>query len=104
MKKILVLILIIFCGAEANAQLNNSWIDYSKTYYKFKIAQDTLCRIYGSTLAANGMQNIPVQDFQLWRNGKEVRLYTSVSSGTLGNNDFIEFWGMMNDGEPDNQL
>ena len=103
MKKILIPLLLIVSGF-ASAQLNNSWIDYSKTYYKFKISQDTLCRIYGGSLASIGLQNTPVEDFQLWRNGKEVRLYTSVSSGPLGTNDYIEFWGLMNDGEPDNQL
>ncbi|MEO5968143.1 MAG: hypothetical protein ABIP69_07775, partial [Ferruginibacter sp.] len=103
MKKILLPLLLMISGF-ASAQLNNSWIDYSKTYFKFKISQDTLCRIYGGTLATAGLQNTPVEDFQLWRNGKEVRIYTSVSSGTLGTNDYIEFWGLMNDGEADNQL
>ena len=45
-----------------------------------------------------------MQDFQLWRNGEQVRIYTSVSSGTLGASDFIEFWGFMNDGKKDNSL
>jgi len=46
----------------------------------------------------------PVQNFQLWRNGKEVRIYTSVASGAMGASDFIEFWGEMNDGKPDKTL
>jgi hypothetical protein len=32
MKKILIAVLLLV-GSQAKAQLNNSWIDYSKTYY-----------------------------------------------------------------------
>jgi hypothetical protein len=44
------------------------------------------------------------KDFQLYRNGQEVPLYTSVSSGPLSLTDYIEFWGQMNDGVPDKPL
>ncbi|HMC98552.1 MAG TPA: hypothetical protein VKH37_00315, partial [Ferruginibacter sp.] len=97
MKRILLLSAIVILGMQAHAQLNNSWIDFNKTYYRFKLAKDTLSRIYQPALPA-AIANAPAQDFQLWRNGKEVRLYTSVSSGPLGAGGYIEFWGMMNDG------
>ena len=102
-KKILIpILLLLFLGVKS--QYNNAWISYSKTYYKFKLAQDGLCRIPFSTLNAIGIANNNVRYFQLWRNGQEVRIYTSVSSGVLGPNDFIEFYGLMNDGKPDNEL
>ncbi|MBU3713371.1 MAG: hypothetical protein FGM46_00315, partial [Ferruginibacter sp.] len=96
------LLMIFFFSA--NAQLNNSWIDYNKTYYKFRLAEDLLCRIPRSSLQAAGISNTDAAHFQLWRNGKEVRIYTSVTSGPLGANDYIEFFGLMNDGKPDLQL
>ena len=102
-KKILLLLLVLYTGV-AFAQLNNSWIDYNKTYYKFRLAKDMLCRIPQSTLAAAGLSAVNASQFQLWRNGEQVRMYTSVSSGFLGSNDFIEFWGKMNDGKADKQL
>jgi hypothetical protein len=104
MKRILLTLAIAFFTLAAHAQLNNSWIDYSKTYYKFKVANDSLCRINQSALQALGLQNTPAEHFQLWRNGKQVRLYTSVATGPLGTGDFIEFWGQMNDGKPDLDL
>lgn len=104
MKKILFTLAVLLFVANSYAQLSNSWIDYNKTYYKFKIAKDTLCRITQSSLQAAGLGSVPVQNFQLFRNGKEVRIYTSVSSGTLGAADYIEFWGEMNDGKPDKEL
>lgn len=103
MKKILLATVIGMLAVTAHAQLNNSWIDYNKTYYKFKLAKDTLTRIYQTSLPA-AIAGAPAQNFQLWRNGKEVRLYTSVATGPLGASDYIEFWGQMNDGKPDQNL
>jgi hypothetical protein len=104
MKKIFtILFLMAALGLKAQP-INNEWIDYSKVYYKFKIAADGLYRIPQSVLATAGLGLVPAQNFQLFRNGQEVPIYTSVSSGTLGSSDYIEFWGHMNDGKPDNAL
>ncbi len=103
MKKFLLILVIGLMAAKAYSQLNNSWIDFNKTYYKFKLAKDTLTRIYQPALPA-AIASTPAQNFQLWRNGKEVRIYTSVSSGPLAATDYIEFWGLMNDGKPDKNL
>ena len=83
------------------AQYNNEWIDYSKSYYKFKVGETGLYRIPYATLQSNGLANTPAEHFQLWRNGKEVAVFTSKGSGLLGSNDFIEFFGQMNDGKAD---
>jgi Peptidase family C25 len=104
MKKILLTPIIILLAVTGYAQLNNSWIDYSKTYFKFKLAKDTLTRIYQPVLAAAGLGSVPAENFQLWRNGKQVRMFTSVPSGVMGSGDFLEFWGEMNDGKPDKNL
>jgi Peptidase family C25 len=104
MIKKLLLPLLLFIVTSTNAQLNNSWIDYSKTYYKFKIAADNICRIPQATLTAVGIGSANADHFQLWRNGKQVRLFTSVLAAPLGVSDYIEFWGEMNDGKPDATL
>ena len=104
MKKIILTPIIVLLVITGYAQLNNSWIDYSKTYYKFKIARDSMCRIQQPALAAIGLGTVPAENFQLWRNGKEVRMYTSVPTGVLGTSDYLEFWGEMNDGKPDRSL
>ncbi|MEO6489671.1 MAG: C25 family cysteine peptidase [Ferruginibacter sp.] len=103
MKKILVPFLLLFTTV-LHAQLNNSWIDYNKTYYKFRVGKDTLCRIPQAAISAVGLNATNADHYQLWRNGQEVRIYTSISGSPLGATDFIEFWGEMNDGKPDNQL
>src|SRR5688572_26003004 len=103
MKKILIAVLMLL-AIQAKSQLNNSWIDYSKSYYKFFLANDGLCRIPQSTLAAAGLGNVNADHFQLWRNGVQIRLYTSVSNAVLGASDYLEFWGERNDGKPDKNL
>ncbi|RYY50842.1 MAG: hypothetical protein EOO06_02725 [Chitinophagaceae bacterium] len=102
MKKILVAVLTLL-AFNATAQLNNSWIDYSKTYYKFPISSDGLVKIPQSSLPA-ALQGVNADHFQLWRNGEQVRIFTSVTGAPLGAAGFIEFFGKRNDGLPDKQL
>jgi hypothetical protein len=104
MKKLLLPLLLAF-GFLANAQTyNNEWINYSRTYYKFKVGSTGLYRISQPVLAGIGIGSTPAEQFQLWRNGQQIPLYTTVATGTMGAGDFIEFWGEMNDGKPDNIL
>jgi hypothetical protein len=104
MRKILLFV-FVFVNAIAHAQnYNNEWIDYTKTYYKFKVAGNGLHRIGQPVLQSAGIAATPAQHFQLWRNGVQVPLFTSVATGTLGAADYIEFWGEMNDGKMDNDM
>ncbi|HVY73942.1 MAG TPA: C25 family cysteine peptidase [Puia sp.] len=104
MKKFLILIMFLIAGRAFAQTYGNEWIDYSKTYYKFKLGADGLYRIPQSVIAAAGLGATDARYFQLFRNGLEVPIYTSVSSGPLGTSDYIEFWGQMNDGKPDKPL
>lgn len=104
MRQLLVCLLVL-AGFSAAAQVyNNEWIDYSKTYYKFRVGKDGVYRISGATLAAAGLGAAPAERLQLWRNGVQVPLYTSVPTGALSAADYVEFWGKMNDGKPDREL
>lgn len=106
MKKF-ILFLLLLSGLYAKAQpynYYNEWIDYNKTYYKFKIAVNGLYRIKQPVLAAAGLGSTPAEQFQLWRNGQQVPIYTSLQTGVMGSSDYIEFWGEINDGSPDKDL
>ena len=104
MKRFLLLLLLL-TGLFARGQsFNHEWIDYSKTYYKFKIAATGLYRIAQPVLASAGLGSVPAEQFQLWRNGQQIPLYTTVQTGVMGGSDYIEFWGEMNDGKPDKDL
>jgi hypothetical protein len=104
MRKIFIIIFALATVAAEAQPLNNSWIDYGKTYYKFKVTKPGLYRINQSLLVSLGLNNTPAEYFQLWRNGEQVRLYTSVATGPFSANDYIEFWGKANDGLPDKNL
>jgi hypothetical protein len=104
MKKFL-LPLLILSGLFANSQTNNNeWINYSSTYYKFKVGATGLYRISQPTLVTLGIGSTAAEQFQLWRNGKQVPLYTTMQAGPMAGSDYIEFWGEMNDGIPDSVL
>jgi hypothetical protein len=81
MRKLFVILTILTSVHVLAQPYNNEWIDYNKTYYKFKVGSTGLYRINQSALPSD-IVNIPAQHFQLWRNGKEVVLYTSVATGS----------------------
>lgn len=103
MRKLIVCVSILYSLVATAQNYNNEWIDYTKIYYKFKVGKTGLYRINQSALPT-AIANTPAENFQLWRNGKEIVLYTSTATGPLPINGFIEFWGEMNDGLPDKPL
>lgn len=106
MKRIFQIICLIGLFTVAKAQpYGNEWIDYSKTYYKFKLGKTSLYRINYPTLISLG---IPASDlkgtaFKLIRNGQQVPLYVTTNN-QFGPSDFIEFYGEKNDGKVDSIL
>ena len=87
---------------QLHSSINNEWIDYRKRITSLKLGTG-LYRINQNNLPA-ALRIVPAEQFQLWRNGKEVALYTSVATGVLPANGYIEFWGEKNDGLPDRNL
>lgn len=80
----------------------NEWIDYSKTYFKIKVADDGLYRIDFQALNTAGFPVGSVQgsQFRLYRYGQEEAIFTS-SNGSFSAQDFIEFYGEKNRGQVD---
>ena len=107
MKKFVHIILLIglFTLLSKAQPYGNEWIDYSKTYYKFKIGKTSLYRIPHSVLVSLGIPSNQLigTSFKLIRNGKEVPLYVS-NNNIFSTSDFIEFYGEKNDGKPDSVL
>ncbi len=117
MRKFYVIFFICFlssCWVQAQSY-RNEWIDYSKTYYKFSVGafgydyvswpiQNGMVRIPQSTLASAGLGNVPAEQFQLFRDGMEQPIYTSKPTGILSPGDYIEFWGEIANGKPDQEL
>src|SRR5215210_1921654 len=104
MKKLIICLLLTWSFTSKAQVYNNEWIRYSQTYYKFQLGKTGLYRITQPVLVSTGLGGIPAEQFQLWRNGIQVPIHTTVSSGIFNSSDYIEFWGEMNDGKPDRDL
>ena len=103
-KKLLTVLLLGICLV-GKAQYNNECIDYNKTYYKFHVGGNNgLHQITQSVLNTAGLGSVPAEQFQLWKNGVEIPIFTSVPSGIMGTGDYIEFYGQLNDGKTDARL
>lgn len=99
----LLLLLLASGSLRAQTQYGNEWIDYNKTYYKFKIGKTGICRVYRSALTAAGMPaSVAGSNLMLFRDGQEVPVF--VSAETMGANDYVEFWGRKADGSLDKEL
>lgn len=81
----------------ADTLYGNEWIDFSKTYYKIKIATDGIYRISYQTLSDAGfpVNTVPADQFRLYRYGRQEPIYISAN-GLLSNPDYIEFFGERN--------
>ncbi len=104
MKKALLPLFIFISLLSQSQAIYNEWIDYTKTYYKFKVAANGIYRITQPALNGIGLGTAPAEQFQLWRNGQQIPIYTTLQTGVFGASDYIEFWGEMNDGKPDKDL
>ncbi len=104
MRSFLLYVFLSVSFAGMAQSYDNGWIDFNKTYYKFSIGKNGAVRIPQATLNNLSVGNTPAEQFQLWRNGVEVPIYTSITSGALPSGGFIEFYGEINDGKPDTKL
>ncbi len=113
MRLLIILMGFIFFIPHMKAQMNiegstlygNEWIDYSQDHYKFHLTEDGVYRIPRAALSDAGIpvDNIDADNFQLYAFGEQVPVYISTT-GTLGANDYIEFYGKKNRGEMDVHL
>src|SRR5215217_6069832 len=96
----LTVLLFAACCSRMYAQsgpYGNEWIDYSKTYYKFKVARPGVYRISRASLTTAGIPaTVLGSNFKLYRDGLEVRIYVSAENMAAG--DYIEFVGRGADG------
>ncbi len=103
--RIIILIFIFMNkGALVAQTYRNEWVNYDQAYYKFKILNDSVYRITKDKLTELGWGDIPVEQFQLWKNGELVPFYPSVPNGPLPADGYLEFWGKKNDGKADREL
>ncbi len=116
MKYFFTLFIFYCCFGTAKAQpYNNNWINYSKTYFKFRVGpfgydivnapiKKGIVRINQPTIAAAGLSGTPAEQFQLWSNGIQQPIYVSKTTGIFGSSDYIEFYGEIANGTIDREF
>ena len=105
MKKPIFIPLFLLLGYCSQAQMwngtdtlyGNEWIDYTKTYFKIKVADDGVYRLDKQTLAAAGFNAnaVPASQWRLYRDGAQVPVFTTTD-GVFGDQDYLEFYGEKN--------
>lgn len=99
-----IVMLLLSAFSPARAQYGNEWIDFNKTYWKFRVHREGICKLTKSALDAAGIPaSATGADFVLFRDGKEVPLFVSTSAG-LGAGDYIAFYAFPNTGAADKEL
>ena len=101
MNKALYTILCILISFSGFSQLTNQWVDYNKSYYKFKVVADGAYRIDYATLqnaaqfAGLPLNSINRKDFQIFGRGQELYIHVEgagPNSSPMVAGDYIEFF------------
>ncbi len=111
MKNLYLLILAFFLCINAgfsqmsDGNFGDEWINFDQSYFKIPVADDGIYRISQAALSAVGIpvSQIATGNYQLYRLGEQVPIYVS-STGLLGSEDYIEFYGQKNRSELDRHL
>jgi hypothetical protein len=100
--------LMMILGSSVFAQMNdgkfgNEWIDYSKTYYKFKISEDGIYRIPATHLQLSGvdMSRLNENSVQIFHKGQEIPVHVQMNGAVV---DYLEFYASKNRGILDAEL
>ncbi|WP_233559664.1 C25 family cysteine peptidase [Taibaiella sp. KBW10] len=99
-----ILALVFFSNNILTAQpLGNEWINYSQTYFKFKVGENGIYRIPYSVLQSYGLSNVQGGQFALYREGLQLPVYVSTN-GSFTAADYIEFYGTKANGKMDTEM
>ncbi|MBN3582849.1 transporter [Algoriphagus aestuarii] len=105
--KIIFSVLCVFAIAAATFAQQPAWYNYDQTYYKILTAKDGIYRISPEALSTSGinLNSIDPRNLRLYHRGKEVAIsVTGENDGKLDSGDYIDFYGLRNDGTLDSLL
>ncbi len=103
-----ITVLLTLLGSIVNAQTyGDEWIDYNKSYYKISVAEVGIYRITYADLVNAGfpVSSVDPRRIQLFHRGEEQAILVNGQGDAVFNtSDFIEFYGVKNDGTLDANL
>ena len=106
-KQLLFVFLALFSVSPLTQAQQPVWYNYDQTYYKIPTAMDGIYRISAEALSGSGinLNGLDPRNIRLYHRGKEVAIYIEgENDGRFDSGDFIDFYGMRNDGTLDKLL
>lgn len=90
-------LVVSIATVQAQSKFGNEWINPTKTYYKFKVAQDGMYRVTYEELVQAGLpaESIKGIDLKLFNYGTEQAIYVS-DANEFNEGDYLEFYGERN--------
>lgn len=107
MKRILLIGLVLMMFATLVSAQQVPWYTYDQTYYKVPTAKDGIYRISAQALQSSGinLNNLDPRAIRMYHRGKEVAIHIEgENDGKFDTGDFIDFYGLRNDGTLDRLL
>jgi len=98
--------LLMVCQVSwSQSPLGSEWIDSDREYFKLNVAEEGVYRIDYTVLVSAGfpIESLRGDQIELYNMGRPILVRTSTPS-TFSSDDFIEFYGIANDGELDAEM
>ncbi|MBR9999368.1 MAG: hypothetical protein KFF73_10375 [Cyclobacteriaceae bacterium] len=112
MKRILPYLITFICFLSGyhfsmGQNYGNEWINPNQEYFKIQVASNGIYRITHAELLQSGFLNSSPdpRDFQLFHQGEEIAIHVEGQlDGSFDPSDYIDFYGIRNDGKRDGML
>ncbi len=103
----ITIVLLVTMLADAWAQYRNDWIDYDQEYLKVKVGITGIYRVEYNDILTAGYDPaiINTESIQLYKRGEEIAIrFSDTINNTWESGEFLEFYGVRNDGTLDREL
>lgn len=107
MRRVIFLVGFFCIQILCRAQLGNEWIKFNQDYYKIPVAKEGIYRLTYTDLQNSGfpVSSVDPRRVQIFHRGQEQSIYIEgEADATFDPTDFIEFFGIKNDGTSDRNL
>ncbi|MBI1267491.1 MAG: hypothetical protein GC193_08690 [Cryomorphaceae bacterium] len=105
--RLFLLFVVTLFTLQSQAQFANDWVDYSRQYWKFQIAQSGIYKVTYSQLLQAGfpVNTVNPSDIRFYARGQEVDVRAHVTDdGSFDVGDYFEIYALKNDGWLDAQI
>ena len=106
-KSFIIVVLVVFCLPPMLWAQRTAWINFTQSYYKILTTQNGIHRVTFQQLteASFPAASINTNNLQLFHRGQEQALeVVDGGDGRLDAGDYLEFYGIQNDGTLDQDL